>query len=159
MSQRYFVAGLHRLDTEETDRIIPTSPGPSAPSSGPMGRVNALLAIARSKAALPHTSVTTQPEYLELPEDDEQEGNFYSIDTTPTALEPETMETDSPKHCPAHLDEMLQIVRTLRKKRADALLGAHNEVTPAYTEEADPRRTSSSNTRNFEVTNLSDLMN
>lgn len=163
MSQRYFVAGLHRLDTEEQDRLIPTSPEVSAPSSGPMSRVNALIAIARTKSAIPHMPVSTQPDYLELPEDDDSESNCFTIDNTPTPLEPAMEQINPPQLCPAHLDEMLRIVRTLRRRRADALLGSTNEVTPAtvadHTEEADSRRTSNNNPRNFEVTNLADLMN
>ena len=129
MSQRYFIAGLHKLDIEEQERLNSASSAPTAevtPSTpsendnsgetqGPMTFVNSLLRIARSGTS---SSSSTQPAYLELPpSDDSDNETFYTVNTTPS----ENVLCQSEQKCPDNLEDMLQIVRDLRHKRRDEL--------------------------------------
>jgi len=137
--------------------LVPSSPGPSSSSldtTGPLGRVGALLNIARSRTSVaPSTPVATQPDYLALPEDSDDEGMFFTVDTTPTPLIPTPLPASPPRLCPPHLDEMLLIVRTLRRDRA-ALVTGTSVVTPGSSE----RRSYEDNSNNFTKTNLTDFL-
>jgi hypothetical protein len=156
VSQRYFVAGLHRLDTEEQSRLIPSSPPspvsqPSAQSSSsssaPMSRVNGLLTIARNRTAPPHEPVQTQPDYLPLGEDDSND-SYYTIDKSPQPSNSvqDTIRCDC--RCPEQLDEMLHIVRELRQQRLETMHYSHTS----------PINDNRSRFNDNEVTNMSDLM-
>lgn len=188
MSDRYFVAGLHRLDTEELERMddsvgsassaesasapaSATAAACASPESGSsasrsasistagdscagLGRVSTLLTIARSVTRAPYAPAASQPSYLPLPADDE-EHTSYTIDTAPS--DPSANMQRS-MLCPDQLDDMLVVVRELRRDRMDMLQtrGAqgHALVTPAVEE----RRVARDNANNFTMTNLSDFM-
>jgi hypothetical protein len=159
---RYFVAGLHRLDTEEQERLVPSSPAADqeascSSNSQPLRRVNDLLSIARSRSApVPHTPVQTQPDYIELAAD----STLFTIDRNPQADGEEQDHITFELICPETLDEMLAIVRTLRQQRIARLQSMQTPslmiVTPATSER---RVDKSANTNNTEIVNISDIMN
>ena len=170
MSHRYFIAGLHKLDIEEQERLNSDSSAPAAevtpptPSEndnsgetqGPMTFVNSLLRIARSGTSSSSSSapVTTQPAYLELPpSDDSDNETFYTVNTTPS----ENVLCQSEQKCPDNLEDMLQIVRDLRHKRRDELycnLPVQSSiVTPAQQD----RREAMDNASNLIRLNMDDF--
>jgi hypothetical protein len=158
VSQRYFVAGVHRLDMEEHNRVV-SDPSPSSSSStGPMTRVNALLSIARSRAIPPSAAVTTQPDYLPLPDDDADENaSFYTMDTSPANI-PSADTSRLLQECPGNLEEMLALVRDLRRDRMDNLMLQRERDGPVVTPATEDRRAAKeANIYNYTVTNLADM--
>lgn len=98
-----------------------------------MVRVNALLGIARSRVLVPHTPVATQPDYIHLPTEEDEECASYTLDTTPT---PNNATSHVDRRCPDNLDAMLHIVRDLRSARHQAMKTLPNLLTPAQQEHA-----------------------
>ena len=153
------MAGVHRLDVEETNRLSPHSSPPESTSSttaiatcetSQSGLVHSLLNIARSRTSVPYKPVSTQPEYLPLNYDDsEDDDQYFTIDRNRTCVPTEEHE------CPDHIDEMLQIVRELRSLRMDSL---SQHAQPLVTPEPHESRAKSTNTNNLLKTNLSDFM-
>jgi hypothetical protein len=158
VSHRYFVAGIHRLDMEEHTRTVSEEPYAATSSSAPMARVNALLSIARSRAVPPSATVTTQPDYLPLPDDDADEnGSYYTVDTSP-ANAPTTAASRMLRECPEDLEEMLAIVRELRQERMDKLMLQVGQEAAVLTPAAEDRRAAKeANACNYTVTNLEDM--
>ena len=151
------------MDIEQENRLrddIPTSPSEDISSQGPLGRVNALLAMARSGSSR-ETSVPTQtqPDFLPLSQDDSDALCSFTVDHTPSAAGTELPAPKCSLRCPPTLDDMLKIVRELRQERNEALHVTAVNSTMIVTPPTRERQSASSNSNNFNVTNLTDMMN
>lgn len=122
-----------------------------------MERVTTILNIARSRSTPPSAAVTTQPEYLPLGEADADDMSFYTVDTAPGGRNVAAT-SNLVQECPDNLEEMLGIVRELRRERMEKLMLTRPYepivVTPAM---EDRRAAKQSNQDNYLVTNLDDM--
>lgn len=118
----------------------------------PLGRVNSLINIARSGTSYAPTTSTLLPDYVPLPE--ENDDITYTIDRNAGISSGDNDITqDDNMQCPDQLEDMLVIVRALREKLYMAQHNLASIITDAETEEAKPKERSN----NLKFTNMSDL--
>ena len=119
-----------------------------------MELVNSLLTIARSATSSLSSSsrpVATQPKYVALPEVDSDDESYFTVKSTPGGEEMQR------RLCPDTLEEMLQIVRELRKKRMEAMQNAAPQNTSVVTPAQQERRAAIDNLNNFTKINMDDF--
>ena len=146
---------------EEFDRAHsenpPVSPLPETANPGPLGRAGALLNFMRSRGTATSTSAQAQPEFVELPEnDDESETHtFYTVDTGPPDLNAVQPAPVVDRQCPDTLEEMLVIVRKLRLERQALLQTQRDQEASVVTPAVEQRRADKqANSNNFRRTNM-----
>ena len=167
------------MDLEEQERLFPTTSPPTGETAtedtsppeitpadtslttatvtqrrGPMELVNSLLTIARSATSSSSSSsrpVATQPEYVALPEVDSDDESYFTVKSTPGGEEMQR------RLCPDTLEEMLQIVRELRKKRMEAMQNAALQNTSVVTLAQQEKRAAIDHLNNFTKINMDDF--
>jgi len=118
----------------------------------PLGRVNSLINIARSGTSYAPTTSTLLPDYVPLPEGNDD--ITYTIDRNAgISSGDDDITQDDNMQCPDQLEDMLVIVRALREKQYMSQHTLASFITDAEAEEAKPKERSN----NLKFANMSDL--
>lgn len=148
---------------EDSQEEISAMDNPATSSQGPLSKVRSLIRIARSGSSRDPIPTETQPDYLSLEGQEPEYDVRFTVDRTPGHDNAAPIITDL--ICPAMLEDMLFIVRELRKNRspprASSLTTPHSHhthqhaqlVTPA---QADKDR-AKERTNNYIYTNADDF--